>query len=37
MSGADSGAVFDAWVGLVILAVLALYLVGRLLMWWVQS
>jgi len=34
VSGADSGAIFDAWVAVVIVGLLAMYLVCRLLAWW---
>jgi len=34
MSGADSGAIFDAWVAVIGLGAVAMYLLVLLLAWW---
>jgi len=34
MSGADSGAVFDAWIAVGVVGVVVMYLVVRVLAWW---
>jgi len=34
MSGADYGAVFDAWIAVGVVGLVAMYLVVRLLAWW---